>query len=185
MASRTDESEFDSLLRALAARRLAVYTSGLAVIVLPRVLRAAFGIEVPATARTLLVVCGLGAMILTYLGERRVEDNTGGAGGGRIDDRRGDARPGTDERTTSDSETAGSASGRTSTSTSTPVAEPKPESQVESGYSRRTRTTVAIGLSGIAIGIYVAVEIDTIVGALFVVGGLLFGQSAFRDGGEA
>lgn len=183
MASRTDESGFDSLLRALAARRLAVYTSGLAVIVLPRVLRAAFGIEVPATARTLLVVCGLGAMILTYLGERRVGDNTGGAGGGRIDDRRGDARPETDERTTSDSETAGSASGRTSTST--PVTEPKPESQVESGYSRRTRTTVAIGLSGIAIGIYVAVEIDTIVGALFVVGGLLFGQSAFRDGGEA
>lgn len=48
------------------------------------------------------------------------------------------------------------------------------------GYSRRTRTTVAIGLVGIAIGIYVAIEVDTLVGLLFIGGGLLFGRSAYR-----
>lgn len=50
----------------------------------------------------------------------------------------------------------------------------------ESGYSRRTRTTVMIGLVGLAVGIYVAIEIDTLIGLLFIAGGLLFGQSAYR-----
>lgn len=53
-----------------------------------------------------------------------------------------------------------------------------------SGYSRRTRTTVAIGLAGIAVGIYVAIEVDTLVGLLFIGGGLLFGQSAYRGDTE-
>lgn len=61
-------------------------------------------------------------------------------------------------------------------------ATPAATSETESGtgYSRRTRTTVAIGLVGIAIGIYVAIEVDTLVGLLFIGGGLLFGRSAYR-----
>lgn len=51
-------------------------------------------------------------------------------------------------------------------------------------YSRRTRTTVAIGLVGLAIGIYVAVEVNLLIGLLFIAGGLLFGQSAYRGGSE-
>jgi hypothetical protein len=150
MVSRANESGFDSLLRSLVAHRFAVYVGGLVVIALPALLRGAFDLDVPAAVRTLLVAVALGAMILTYLGERRVADGAA--------DRDGRTQPRADDRTP----TEGTEVSR-------------------SGYSRRTRTTVVIGLSGIAIGIYVAVEIDTIVGILFVVGGLLFGQSAFRE----
>jgi hypothetical protein len=153
MASRANESGFDSLLRSLVAHRLAVYVGGLAVIALPALLRGALDLDVPATIRTLLVAVALGAMILTYLGERRVADEAAGG----------------EQRTRPNAEHRAPEEGT---------------STAESGYSRRTRTTVAIGLVGIAIGIYVAIEVDTIIGVLFVVGGLLFGQSAFREGSE-
>ena len=153
MPSHANESGFDSLLRSLVAHRFAVYVGGLAVIALPALLRGALDLDVPATIRTLLVAVALGAMILTYLGERRVADEAAG------EERR--LRPNAENRT------------------------PEGEaSTVGSGYSRRTRTTVAIGLVGIAIGIYVAIEVDTIIGVLFVVGGLLFGQSAFSGGDD-
>lgn len=57
-------------------------------------------------------------------------------------------------------------------------------SEAGSGYSRRTRTSLVIGLAGIAIGVYVALEADTLVGVLFVIGGVLFGRSAYRGGTE-
>lgn len=57
-------------------------------------------------------------------------------------------------------------------------------SEAGSGYSRRTRTSLVIGLAGIAIGVYVALEVDTLVGVLFVIGGVLFGRSAYRGGTE-
>jgi hypothetical protein len=168
MGSRAEGGGFDSLLRSLAARRFVVYAGGLAVIVLPRVLQAAVGIEVPAAIRTILVVVGLGAMILTYLGERRADTEDTAGRPRRAEPSEADAMDATGA-------TEGSERGSSG-----------PRLAGESEYSRRTRTTIAMGLTGIAIGIYVAVEIDTIIGVLFVIGGLLFGGSAYRtDGGEA
>ncbi|PSP72036.1 hypothetical protein BRC86_13530 [Halobacteriales archaeon QS_3_64_16] len=153
MASCANESGFDALLRSLVAHRLAVYVGGLAIIALPALLRGALDLDVPATIRTLLVAAALGAMILTYLGERRVAD----------------------EAANGEQRTQPNAGNRTPEGAA---------STAEPGYSRRTRTTVAIGLIGLAVGIYVAIEIDTIIGVLFVVGGLLFGQSALREEGN-
>lgn len=174
MSSRAGTSGFDSLVRSLAARRFVIYAGGLAVISLPRALRAGFEIEVPATARTAIVVFGLGAMILTYLGERRVDadadrertaPNTAGANATH--------RTEADERTPAGSDPD-------DPNDSDDSDDPGSTARSGSTYSRRTRRTVAIGLAGIAIGIYVAVEVDTVVGALFVVGGVLFGGSAYR-----
>ncbi|MCL7417465.1 MAG: hypothetical protein M8354_06460 [Halalkalicoccus sp.] len=145
MATRTNRSGLETLVRSLVAYRTVVYGGGLIAIGLPRVLRTAAGIEVAAPIRTLLVVASLGLMILTYLGERSADTE--------------DAKP---------------APSRTTLASTS-------ETEPEIGYSRRTRTTVAIGLAGIAIGIYVAIEVDTLVGLLFIGGGLLFGRSAYRS----
>ena len=71
MTSRTESSELDALFRLLVAYRLLVYFGGLFVIGLP-LLFGALGIELPGSARVVLVAVTLSLMVLTYLGERRV-----------------------------------------------------------------------------------------------------------------
>lgn len=46
-------------------------------------------------------------------------------------------------------------------------------------YSRQTRAAIGVALIGIAVGGYVGLEIDPLVGLLFVVGALLFVRLAY------
>lgn len=151
MATHADSSGLDSLLRVLVSYRLAVYIGGLAAISVPAVLRATVGIDPPSTVRTIIVGASLGLMILTYLGELRLGHGSTGPAAGRP---------------------------RTEPTTGDTIGESESDA---TGYSKRTRTTVVIGLVGIVVGIYVVIEINTFVGMLFIVGGLLFGRSAYRD----
>lgn len=169
MASQTETSAFDGLLRWLAAYRLVVYVGGLLAIASPRFLRTTADVTVGPTLRTVIVVTSLVLMILTYLGERRGKNTTS---------RRGDS--GTDrarfERTTADA-------------ASEPDTEPSnaEESGGTAQYSRRTRAVFAAGVVGVVFGIYVALEASLPAGLLFVFGAILFVQSAYRRerGGEA
>ena len=154
MASSTDRGRrgLDSLLETLVTYRLVIYFGGLLAIGVPLLLEHAFGVVVSPIVRTLIVGGCLGLMILTYFGERR-----------HPDDRRAELNETTGSTSQSDGERERSNPGA-----------PNP------GYSRRTRTTIAIGLVGVAIGIYAYVEVSAFIGVLFVVGGLLFSQSAYR-----
>jgi uncharacterized membrane protein YgdD (TMEM256/DUF423 family) len=131
--SRTESSGLDPLFRLLVTYRLLVYFGGLFVIGLPLLFRA-LDIELPGTARTVLVVVTLAVMVLTYLGERRV----------------------------------GYADSRT-------------ESATEE-YSLQTRLAFALALVGVAVGIYVALEVNTLTGLLFIAGAYLFGYMGYRRG---
>lgn len=131
--ARTESSGLDPLFRMLVSYRLLVYFGGLFVISLPLLLRA-LGIELPGTARTVLVVITLAVMLLTYLGERRVG-----------------------------------------------YADTRTESATEE-YSLKTRLALVLAVAGIAIGVYVALELNTIGGLLFIAGAYLFGYLGYRGG---
>jgi hypothetical protein len=62
----------DKILRMLAAHRLLVYISGLALISLPTISRAVFRNEFPGAVRTAIVVVSFAGMTLTYIGERHI-----------------------------------------------------------------------------------------------------------------
>lgn len=50
-------------------------------------------------------------------------------------------------------------------------------------YSTRLRVSVATAIVGIAIGIYVAMEVNPFAGALFIIGAFLFGYMGYRTEG--
>ncbi|WP_254545021.1 hypothetical protein [Halomarina pelagica] len=52
----------------------------------------------------------------------------------------------------------------------------------EPSYPLRTRLAAVLALAGVAAGLYAALEVNPILGLLFVGGALLFGRIAFRDG---
>lgn len=83
METKTRPVRFDAVLRILVAYRLLVYLGGLAVIGLPLVLAQVFGIVLPPTARTVIVVVTLTLMVLTYVGERRISKEGMAAESGR------------------------------------------------------------------------------------------------------
>jgi hypothetical protein len=62
------------------------------------------------------------------------------------------------------------------------LGEDGPAGSDESGtrYSSTARVAVAAAVLGVVAGVYVALEYDPLVGGLFVVGALLFGQFAFQ-----
>lgn len=130
----------DEVLRYLAANRTAVYIGGLLVISAPIAL-VQVGIELPAAARSALVVASLAVMIVTYVAERRVGDEV----------QESHKAAATGERET---------------------------------YSRRTRLAVAAAVVGLAVGVYVAVEVDALVGLLFIAGAYLFTYVAYRGGDD-
>lgn len=74
MAPRTSRSAggIDALAGLLASYRIPIYLGGLLAIGAPRLLDAAFGVDVPATVRTAVVVASLAVMVVTYVAERRV-----------------------------------------------------------------------------------------------------------------
>ena len=140
MASRSGAAQLDPLFRLLVAYRIPIYFGGLFLIGLPLLFRA-LEIELPATARTVLIVVVLVVMVLTYVGERRV-------GLDHVDPRTGRA---TEE------------------------------------YSLRLRLSLALAALGVAVGVYVALEVSTITGLLFIIGAYFFGYMGYRselDGGE-
>jgi hypothetical protein len=69
-----DRDEVDDVLRTLAAHRLLVYISGLALISSPTISRAVFRNEIPRTVRTVIVIVSFAGIVLTYIGERRITD---------------------------------------------------------------------------------------------------------------
>lgn len=48
-------------------------------------------------------------------------------------------------------------------------------------YSLRTRLTLVGSIVGIAVGIYAAVEVNLLVGGLFVLGSVMFGRVVYRN----
>lgn len=72
MASRTDASALGFLLRFLAAYRLLFYLGGLLFMSVPLVAAWVFDFVFPEAARTAIVVVSFGAILLTYVAERRV-----------------------------------------------------------------------------------------------------------------
>jgi uncharacterized membrane protein YgdD (TMEM256/DUF423 family) len=60
-------------------------------------------------------------------------------------------------------------------------AESRSESATEE-YSLQIRLVFALALVGIAVGIYVALEVNTFTGLLFIVGAYLFGYMGYRSG---
>lgn len=155
MVSRADSSGLNSLFRSLVAYRLVLYSGGVLAIATPLLLRRAFDIELSATTRTSIVGVSFEVMLLTYLGERRVTPVSVEA-----DEQRGSTiATGRAPADVGSRRTAG-------------AAEPR--------YSRKTRTIFAMSLIHLAIGIYVTLEVNLLVGVLFIVGAFLFGQAAFR-----
>jgi hypothetical protein len=51
-------------------------------------------------------------------------------------------------------------------------------------YSLQTRLAFALAFLGIAVGIYVALEVNTFAGLLFIAGAYLFGYMGYRRGFE-
>lgn len=47
-------------------------------------------------------------------------------------------------------------------------------------FSLRVRVALVMAILGVAVGVYAAIEVSLVVGLLFVVGAILFGQFAFR-----
>ena len=143
MASEIESSGPNSFLRLLVAYRFFVYVGGLVVLGLPLLLSMA-DVAVPQAARTVLTVAVLVAMVLTYVGERRV-------GHDHIDPRTGTATE---------------------------------------HYPLKMRAIVALAGIGIALGVYVAIEVNVLTGLVFVLGAYFFGYLAYRggfdgeDGGE-
>lgn len=140
MASETQTSSrgFGTLLRFLVTYRLLVYLGGLIAIGIPLVLQRVYGVQLSPGARTAIVVVSLGVMIVTYLAERRVEQD-------HIDDRTGESTE---------------------------------------AYSTRLRVSVATAIVGLAIGVYVSIEVNLLAGALFIIGAFLFGYMGYRTEGE-
>lgn len=52
-------------------------------------------------------------------------------------------------------------------------------------FSLRVRVALVMAILGVAVGVYAAIEVDAVVGLLFVVGAILFGQFAFRREGRS
>ncbi|MFB6124046.1 MAG: hypothetical protein ABEJ78_11395 [Haloferacaceae archaeon] len=50
-------------------------------------------------------------------------------------------------------------------------------------YSLRMRLSVALAVLGIAVGVYVAIEVNLVAGLLFVLGAYLFGYLGYRSEG--
>lgn len=57
----------------------------------------------------------------------------------------------------------------------------RPETPVET-YSLKTRLAVVLVLLGSTVGIYVALEVSTLIGILFIIGVYLFGYMGYRRG---
>lgn len=133
--TQTESSGLDTLFRFLVSYRLLIYFGGLFLIAVPLVAKP-FGITVPGTARTVVVVVVLAVMVLTYLGERRV----------------GVPESGT---------------------------EPTRET-----YPRKMRLMLVLAFVGIAVGVYVALEVNMLTGLLFIAGAYLFGYMGYRSGLE-
>jgi hypothetical protein len=51
-------------------------------------------------------------------------------------------------------------------------------------FSLRVRIALVAAILGVAVGVYAAIEVDTVVGLLFVAGAILFGRFAFRREGR-
>lgn len=51
----------------------------------------------------------------------------------------------------------------------------------DEAYSQQARTTFAIGIVCVAIGIYVVFEVSPLIGTLFIVGGLVVCQSTYHS----
>lgn len=49
-------------------------------------------------------------------------------------------------------------------------------------YSLRMRLALALAVAGIAIGVYVALEVNTVAGLLFIAGAYFFGYLGYRGG---
>ncbi|WP_256684439.1 hypothetical protein [Halococcus qingdaonensis] len=49
-------------------------------------------------------------------------------------------------------------------------------------YSLRMRLALALAVAGIAIGVYVALEVNTVAGLLFIAGAYCFGYLGYRGG---
>lgn len=77
-------------LALLAAYRLPIYVGGLIVIGTPLALAEVTGIVLPPAARTALVVVSLAVMVATYVGERRVRNDTGAGARASTGTERGD-----------------------------------------------------------------------------------------------
>ncbi|MFB6196150.1 MAG: hypothetical protein ABEI80_08250 [Haloplanus sp.] len=56
--------------------------------------------------------------------------------------------------------------------------------QSTESYSTRLRVSVATAIVGLAIGIYVTLEVDPLAGALFITGAFLFAYMGYRTEGE-
>jgi hypothetical protein len=69
---RSTFNSVDIILRMLAAHRLLIYISGLALISVPTISRVVFRNEFPGAVRTAIVVVGFAGMVLTYIGEQRI-----------------------------------------------------------------------------------------------------------------
>jgi hypothetical protein len=132
MTFRTESSGLMPLFRLLVTYRLLVYFGGLFVIGLP-LLFEALGIELPGTARVVLVIVTLAVMVLTYIGERRL----------------------------------GLPDSRTKTTTEE--------------YPLKMRLALTFALIGIGVGIYVALEVNTLTGLLFIAGAYLFGYIGYQN----
>lgn len=52
-------------------------------------------------------------------------------------------------------------------------------------FSLRVRVALVMAVLGVAVGVYAAIEVNLVVGLLFVVGAILFGQFAFRREGRS
>lgn len=72
MASRSDASALGFLLRFLVAYRILIYLGGLLVMSAPLGAAWVFGYEFPEAARTTIVAVCFGAILVTYVAERRV-----------------------------------------------------------------------------------------------------------------
>lgn len=80
-------SGFDSLVRLFAAHRLLIYVGGLVVLGIPLVLSMILGVDVPRTARLVLVGTVLTLMVVTYIGERRMKHDHDADNGDHSDPR--------------------------------------------------------------------------------------------------
>lgn len=72
MAGRSETSVLDFLFRFLVAYRLLFYLGGLVVMSVPLLVEWASDASVPQTARNTIVAVSFGAILLTYVAERRV-----------------------------------------------------------------------------------------------------------------
>lgn len=52
-------------------------------------------------------------------------------------------------------------------------------------FSLHVRAALVMAVLGVAVGVYAAIEVSLVIGLLFVVGAILFGQFAFRREGRS